>query len=128
VTASSIPSRCARAGTPEDAFASAASLASAAEAADCKRFRVELAQIGNATRTIRIGAGGIWLLDHTPFQTRSSSARSRRCLPAASTSGLAVRPERAEFLASSQLQAMARAIVWAALDPVPRQARDERMS
>ena len=71
-------------GTLEDAFAAAASLARAAEAAGCERFwiaehhamegiaggatAVALAHIGNATGTIRIGSGGIMLPNHTPFQ------------------------------------------------------------
>ena len=71
-------------GTLEEAFASTTSLARAAEAAGCKRFwvaehhamegiaggatSVVLAHIGNATRTIRIGSGGIMLPNHTPFQ------------------------------------------------------------
>ena len=71
-------------GTLEEAFAAAASLARAAEAGGCKRFwvaehhamegiaggatSVVLAHIGNATRTIRIGSGGIMLPNHTPFQ------------------------------------------------------------
>lgn len=71
-------------GTLEEAFAAAASLARAAEAAGCKRFwiaehhamegiaggatAVVLAHIGNATSTIRIGSGGIMLPNHTPFQ------------------------------------------------------------
>lgn len=71
-------------GTLEDAFAAATSLARAAEAAGCARFwvaehhamdgiaggatSVVLAHIGNATRTIRIGSGGIMLPNHTPFQ------------------------------------------------------------
>lgn len=71
-------------GTLEAAFAAAASLARAAETAGCKRFwvaehhamdgiaggatSVVLAHIGNATRTIRIGSGGIMLPNHTPFQ------------------------------------------------------------
>lgn len=71
-------------GTIEEAFAAATSLARAAEAAGAKRFwvaehhamdgiaggatSVVLAHIGNATRTIRIGSGGIMLPNHTPFQ------------------------------------------------------------
>ena len=71
-------------GTLEEAFAAATSLARAAEAAGCKRFwvaehhamegiaggatAVVLAHLGNATRTIRIGSGGIMLPNHTPFQ------------------------------------------------------------
>lgn len=71
-------------GTLEEAFAAAASLARAAEAAGCHRFwvaehhamagiaggatAVVLAHIGNATSTIRIGSGGIMLPNHTPFQ------------------------------------------------------------
>jgi luciferase family oxidoreductase group 1 len=71
-------------GTLEEAFAAAASLASAAEDAGCKRFwvaehhamegiaggatAVVLAHIGHATSTIRIGSGGIMLPNHTPFQ------------------------------------------------------------
>ena len=71
-------------GTLEEAFASTTSLARAAEAAGCKRIwvaehhamegiaggatSVVLAHIGNATRTIRIGSGGIMLPNHTPFQ------------------------------------------------------------
>ena len=71
-------------GTLEEAFSAAASLARAAEDAGCKRFwiaehhamdgiaggatSVALAHIGNATRTIRIGSGGIMLPNHTPFQ------------------------------------------------------------
>lgn len=70
-------------GTVEEAFAAATSLARAAEDAGCKRFwvaehhamegiaggatSVVLAHIGNATRTIRIGSGGIMLPNHTPF-------------------------------------------------------------
>lgn len=71
-------------GTLEEAFAAAISLARAAEEAGCKRFwvaehhamagiaggatSVVLAHIGNATKTIRIGSGGIMLPNHTPFQ------------------------------------------------------------
>jgi len=71
-------------GTIEQAFADAASLARTAEAVGCRRFwvaehhamagiaggatAVALAHIGNATRTIRIGSGGIMLPNHTPFQ------------------------------------------------------------
>ena len=71
-------------GTLEDAFAAATRLARAAELAGCERFwiaehhamagiaggatAVALAHIGNATRTIRIGSGGIMLPNHTPFQ------------------------------------------------------------
>lgn len=71
-------------GTLGEAFAAAADLARAAEAAGCKRFwvaehhamegiaggatSVVLAHIGNATSTIRIGSGGIMLPNHTPFQ------------------------------------------------------------
>jgi len=71
-------------GTLAEAFAAAADLARAAEAAGCKRFwvaehhamdgiaggatSVVLAHIGNATSTIRIGSGGIMLPNHTPFQ------------------------------------------------------------
>ena len=71
-------------GTLEEALAAAASLARAAEAAGCRRFwvaehhamegiaggatAVVLAHIGHATRTIRIGSGGIMLPNHTPFQ------------------------------------------------------------
>ena len=71
-------------GTLEEAFAAAARLARAAEAAGCKRFwvaehhamegiaggatSVVLAHLGNATKAIRIGSGGIMLPNHTPFQ------------------------------------------------------------
>lgn len=71
-------------GTLEEAFAATTSLAQTAEAVGCKRFwvaehhamdgiaggatAVVLAHIGNATRTIRIGSGGIMLPNHTPFQ------------------------------------------------------------
>lgn len=71
-------------GTVEDAFADATSLARVAEEVGAKRFwvaehhamdgiaggatAVVLAHIGNATRTIRIGSGGIMLPNHTPFQ------------------------------------------------------------
>ena len=71
-------------GTLEEAFAAAASLARTAEEVGCHRFwvaehhamagiaggatSVVLAHIGNATRTIRIGSGGIMLPNHTPFQ------------------------------------------------------------
>ena len=71
-------------GTLQEAFAAAASLAHAAENAGCERFwiaehhamegiaggatSVVLAHIGNVTRTIRIGSGGIMLPNHTPFQ------------------------------------------------------------
>jgi len=67
-----------------DAFAASAELAQTAERLGCKRFwvaehhamagiaggatSVVLAHIGNATNTIRIGAGGIMLPNHTPFQ------------------------------------------------------------
>lgn len=70
-------------GTVAEALADAASLARAAEAAGYKRFwvaehhamdgiaggatAVVLAHIGHATRTIRIGAGGIMLPNHNPF-------------------------------------------------------------
>lgn len=71
-------------GTLEDAFHATARLARAAEDAGCHRFwvaehhamegiaggatAVVLAHIGHATRHIRIGAGGIMLPNHTPFQ------------------------------------------------------------
>lgn len=71
-------------GTVADALGDAASLAKKAEDVGCKRFwvaehhamegiaggatSVVLAHIGNATRTIRIGSGGIMLPNHTPFQ------------------------------------------------------------
>ncbi|SHN64178.1 LLM class flavin-dependent oxidoreductase [Erythrobacter sanguineus] len=71
-------------GTLTEAFAATTDLARAAEAAGCKRFwvaehhamdgiaggatSVVLAHIGNATRCIRIGSGGIMLPNHTPFQ------------------------------------------------------------
>ncbi|KPP88351.1 LLM class flavin-dependent oxidoreductase [Erythrobacter sp. HL-111] len=71
-------------GTLGEAFAATTALARAAEAAGCRRFwvaehhamegiaggatSVVLAHVGNATRTIRIGSGGIMLPNHTPFQ------------------------------------------------------------
>ena len=71
-------------GTIGEALAAATALAQAAERAGCKRFwvaehhamegiaggatSVVLAHIGNATKTIRIGSGGIMLPNHTPFQ------------------------------------------------------------
>ena len=71
-------------GTLNEAFAAATALAVAAEEAGCKRYwvaehhamegiaggatSVVLAHVGNATRTIRIGSGGIMLPNHTPFQ------------------------------------------------------------
>ena len=71
-------------GSLRDAFAASADLARAAEALGCDRFwvaehhamagiaggatSVVLAHIGNATSRIRIGAGGIMLPNHTPFQ------------------------------------------------------------
>lgn len=71
-------------GTLSQAFAASVELAQAAERLECKRFwvaehhamegvaggatAVVLAHIGNATSTIRIGAGGIMLPNHTPFQ------------------------------------------------------------
>ncbi len=70
-------------GTPAEALADAAALAQAAETAGYNRFwvaehhgmdgvaggatSVVLAHIGAATRTIRIGAGGIMLPNHSPF-------------------------------------------------------------
>jgi luciferase family oxidoreductase group 1 len=70
-------------GTLSEAYAEAALLAKAAEAAGYKRFwvaehhamegigggatAVALAHIGHATSTIRIGAGGIMLPNHNPF-------------------------------------------------------------
>ena len=67
-----------------EAYAAATSLATAAEKYGYKRFwvaehhamegiggaaaSVVLSHIGNATRTIRIGSGGIMLPNHTPFQ------------------------------------------------------------
>jgi luciferase family oxidoreductase group 1 len=71
-------------GTLEEAFAATTSLARAAEAVGCRRFwiaehhamegiaggatAVVLAHVGNATRSIRVGSGGIMLPNHTPFQ------------------------------------------------------------
>lgn len=71
-------------GTIAEAFADCAELARTAEAAGYHRFwiaehhamegiaggatSVALAHIGSVTRTIRIGAGGIMLPNHTPFQ------------------------------------------------------------
>ncbi|WP_108789768.1 MsnO8 family LLM class oxidoreductase [Erythrobacter sp. Alg231-14] len=71
-------------GTLHEAFAASAALAVKAEDVGCERFwvaehhamdgiaggatSVVLAHIGNATRRIRIGSGGIMLPNHTPFQ------------------------------------------------------------
>ena len=71
-------------GTVAQALENAAILARKAEEVGCKRFwvaehhamegiaggatSVVLANIGNATSTIRIGSGGIMLPNHTPFQ------------------------------------------------------------
>ncbi len=71
-------------GTVSEAFDAATQLARTAEDLGCKRFwvaehhamdgiaggatSVVLAHIGNATRRIRIGSGGIMLPNHTPFQ------------------------------------------------------------
>ena len=71
-------------GTLEQAFAASVDLAQAAERLGYRRFwvaehhamdgiaggatSVVLAHLGNATRTIRIGSGGIMLPNHTPFQ------------------------------------------------------------
>ncbi len=71
-------------GSLREAFASSAELAKKAEELGCSRFwvaehhamdgiaggatSVVLAHIGNATHRIRIGAGGIMLPNHTPFQ------------------------------------------------------------
>ena len=71
-------------GSISEAFAASAQRAQTAERLGCKRFwvaehhamdgiaggatSVVLAHIGNATNTIRIGAGGIMLPNHTPFQ------------------------------------------------------------
>lgn len=71
-------------GSLEQAFAASVDLAQAAERLGYRRFwvaehhamdgiaggatAVVLAHIGNATRTIRIGSGGIMLPNHTPFQ------------------------------------------------------------
>ncbi len=71
-------------GAVREALVASARLARAAETAGCKRFwvaehhamegiaggatSVVLAHIGNATRRIRIGSGGIMLPNHTPFQ------------------------------------------------------------
>ena len=70
-------------GSPSDALADATELAKTAEASGYKRFwvaehhamdgiaggatSVVLAHIGNATSSIRIGAGGIMLPNHNPF-------------------------------------------------------------
>ncbi|MEM7702528.1 MAG: LLM class flavin-dependent oxidoreductase [Pseudomonadota bacterium] len=71
-------------GSLSDAFAATAELAKKAEELGCNRFwvaehhamdgiaggatSVVLAHVGNATNRIRIGAGGIMLPNHTPFQ------------------------------------------------------------
>lgn len=71
-------------GTISEAFAASAELARTAEAAGYHRFwiaehhamegiaggatSIAIAHIGSVTRTIRIGAGGIMLPNHTPFQ------------------------------------------------------------
>ena len=71
-------------GTLEQAYADTAALARAAEAAGYERFwiaehhamegiggaaaSVVIGHVGHATSTIRIGAGGIMLPNHTPFQ------------------------------------------------------------
>ena len=71
-------------GSLSDAFAASAELAKKAEELGCTRFwvaehhamdgiaggatSVVLAHVGNATSRIRIGAGGIMLPNHTPFQ------------------------------------------------------------
>ena len=71
-------------GSLSEAFAASAQLAKKAEELGCTRFwvaehhamdgiaggatSVVLAHVGNATDTIRIGAGGIMLPNHTPFQ------------------------------------------------------------
>ncbi|MBY6127462.1 LLM class flavin-dependent oxidoreductase [Qipengyuania aquimaris] len=71
-------------GSLGEAFEAATALAVAAEDAGCARYwvaehhamegiaggatSVVLAHVGNATKTIRIGSGGIMLPNHTPFQ------------------------------------------------------------
>ncbi|MEM7690004.1 MAG: LLM class flavin-dependent oxidoreductase [Pseudomonadota bacterium] len=71
-------------GSLSEAFAASAQLAQKAEELGCTRFwvaehhamdgiaggatSVVLAHVGNATNRIRIGAGGIMLPNHTPFQ------------------------------------------------------------
>ncbi len=71
-------------GSLQEAFAASTALARAAERLGCKRFwvaehhamegiaggatAVVLAHVGNATRRIRLGSGGIMLPNHTPFQ------------------------------------------------------------
>ncbi|MBV7258711.1 LLM class flavin-dependent oxidoreductase [Erythrobacter crassostreae] len=71
-------------GTLGEAFEASVALAKTAERLGCTRFwiaehhamegiaggatSVVLAHIGNATKTIRIGSGGIMLPNHTPFQ------------------------------------------------------------
>ena len=71
-------------GSLSEAFAASAALAKKAEELGCTRFwvaehhamdgiaggatSVVLAHVGNATGRIRIGAGGIMLPNHTPFQ------------------------------------------------------------
>ncbi|WP_133366223.1 LLM class flavin-dependent oxidoreductase [Qipengyuania sediminis] len=95
-------------GTLEQAFAATASLARAAEAAGCHRFwiaehhamegiaggatAVVLAHIGHATRSIRIGSGGIMLPNHTPFQIAEQFGTLAALFPARVDLGLGRAP------------------------------------
>ena len=52
---------------------------------------VALAYVAGGTETIRVGAGGIMLPNHSRCRSPSSSGRSPRCSPGGSTSGSAAR-------------------------------------
>src|SRR6187402_2542678 len=51
-----------------------------------------IAHVAPATQRIRLGAGGVMLLNHTPFASSSSTARSKRCIPVASISASGAQP------------------------------------
>ncbi len=87
--------------TSADALANTIDLARKAEAAGYHRYwlaehhnmpgiasaatSVVIGQVAAATKTIRVGAGGIMLPNIRRWSSPSSSARWRRCFPAAST-------------------------------------------
>ena len=124
--------------TTTDALRDAAQLAQAAEAAGYARFwvaehhatpgiaggatSVVLAHIGHATRTIRIGAGGIMLPNHNPFVIAEQFGTLDALFPGRVDLGLGRAPGAAGILAQALRKDLHRAAEYFPQDVVELRA------
>ena len=124
--------------TASHALRDAAQLAQAAEAAGYKRFwvaehhatpgiaggatSVVLAHIGQATRTIRIGAGGIMLPNHNPFVIAEQFGTLDALFPGRVDLGLGRAPGAAGILAQALRKDLQRAAEYFPQDVVELRA------